>query len=106
MTPCQRSLKFLRDQGRTVAVVEHWNPFAGIRQDLFGVIDLVAIGGGVTIGVQTTSGNNVSARVAKMKASPHYDTLRTSGWKLCVHGWRKVGARGKVKKWELREEWL
>jgi hypothetical protein len=41
-----------------------------------------------------------------MKASPHFETLRTSGWKLVVHAWRQVGPRGKRKTWEVRETWL
>jgi hypothetical protein len=38
-SPTQLSLKKLREEGYTVAVVEHWNSFARIRQDLFGFID-------------------------------------------------------------------
>ena len=33
MTPTQRSLKYLREQGYTVAITERWNPFARIRQE-------------------------------------------------------------------------
>ena len=42
-SPTQLSLKKLREEGYTVAVVEHWNSFARIRQDLFGFIDLLAL---------------------------------------------------------------
>lgn len=108
MTPTERSLAFFRDQGRTVAVVEKFVRFPppGHRVDLFGVIDILAIGGGVVIGCQTTSGSNAAARVAKILASPHFETMRTSGIKLVVHAWRKVGPRGKRKTWEVKETWL
>jgi hypothetical protein len=43
MTPTQRSMAYLKKEGYRVAVVERWNPHARIRQDLFGVIDLLAI---------------------------------------------------------------
>lgn len=106
MTPTQRSLAHFRAQGRYPVIVERWNPYAKIRQDMYGCLDLVVIGGGVTIGCQTTSGSNVSARIEKMKASPYFSELKRSGWLLCVHGWRKAGPRGKRKTWALREEWL
>jgi hypothetical protein len=72
-----------------VAIVEHWNPFARIRQDLFGIIDLLAVRDGETMGVQTTSGGNVAARVQKIADCSHVGALRRAGWRLVVHGWRK-----------------
>lgn len=99
MTPTQRSLKHLREQGYTVDVAEHWVSFAKIRRDLFGIIDLVVLAGPETIGVQTTSGSNVSARVKKITASEHLPALRRAGWRLLVHGWRK----NSTGKWVLRE---
>ena len=99
MTPTQRSLAHLRSAGWQVAIVEHWNPFARIRQDLFGVLDLLAVRDGVTLGVQTTSGSNVSVRVRKIAESETVPALREAGWLLHVHGWRK-GANGR---WVLRE---
>ena len=93
MTPTQRSLKYLRADGWLCAVVEHWNSHARIRQDLFGVVDILAIRDGETLAVQTTS-TGVSARVRKIadaEATPH---IRAAGWRFHVHGWRK-NARGR-----------
>lgn len=42
-SPTQRTLAECRKRGYTAQVVEKWNPHARIRQDLFGVIDIVAI---------------------------------------------------------------
>jgi hypothetical protein len=99
VTPTQRSLAYLREQGYRVAIVERWNPHARIRQDLFGVLDLLAVRDGVTLGVQTTSGSNVSARVKKIADAEAVPALRQAGWLIHVHGWRKA-ANGR---WQLRE---
>jgi len=108
ISPTQRSLKYLRSKGYHCAIVERWNHFAGIRQDLFGIIDIVAIHELFpdTLGIQTTSMSNVSARVEKIKASPYYRALKASHWQIAVHGWGKQGARGKPKMMTLREEYV
>ena len=98
-SPTQRSLAHLRGLGYTVAVTEHWNAFARIRQDLFGIVDLIALKGEETLAVQTTSGTNVAARVAKIASSAHIDAIRRAGWRIVVHGWRK----GKNGRYTLRE---
>ena len=70
VSPTQRTLKKLRDSGDypLVSIVERWNAFAKIRQDLFGIIDLLAIDSkGNTVGIQVTSYSNISARVKKME---------------------------------------
>lgn len=93
MTPTQRSLAYLREQGYTVAIVERWNPHARIRQDLFGFIDLLAIRTDETLAVQTTS-TGVSSRIKKIMDSEHLPRVRDAGWKIVVHGWRK-NAKGR-----------
>jgi hypothetical protein len=98
MTPTQRSLAHLKDAGYWAAVVEKWNPHARIRQDLFGCIDIIAVGNGETLAVQTTSGSNVSARVKKIAEAEALPDIRAAGWKIFVHGWRKA-ANGR---WTLR----
>jgi hypothetical protein len=104
MTPTQRSLKKLRDEGWTVAVVERWNPHARIRQDLYGFIDVLAIRGGDTLAVQVTSGDHVADRVKKIRSVPTAPIwLESPTRKIVVHGWRKAGARGKRKTWQCRE---
>lgn len=87
----QRSLRHLRDQGYLVAVVEHWNPHARIRQDLFGWIDLLAVKDGETLAVQTTA-SAVAARIQKITDSETLPAVRKAGWRILVHGWRKNAA--------------
>lgn len=105
MTPTQRSLKLLRAAGYLCAVVEHWNAWRKIRQDLFGFADILAVRGNETLLVQTTSGSNVSARLAKIRSSQAADLWLSSPTRaIRVHGWAKRGPRGKRKVWTCREE--
>lgn len=103
-TPTQRSLKLMRDQGYLCAITERWNPHAHIRQDLWGFCDVLCVRAGEVVAVQTTSGANVATRIAKMRSLPSLPVVLSAGVKVVVHGWRKVGARGKRKLWECRVE--
>lgn len=105
MSPTQRTKAKLAKEGwPLIAVTERWNAFAHIRQDLFGFIDLLACRDNSLLAVQTTSGSNVSARLAKIRDNPaHRIWLASPSRRLVVHGWRKVGPRGKRKVWECRE---
>ena len=78
--------------GYKVAIVERWNPYAKIRQDLYGFIDLLCVGNGETVAVQTTSGSNVSARVKKIAEHENVSAVRNAGWRILVQGWRKNAA--------------
>lgn len=106
LTPTQRSLAWLREQGYLCEVVEHWNAHARVRKDLFGFVDILAIDSDarLTMAVQTTSGSNMAARVAKIRANPNLATVLAAGWKIEVHGWRKIiGEQGR-KIWQVRVE--
>lgn len=92
-SPTTRSLKKLRDEGYTAWIVEKWNPHARVRQDLFGFIDLIGIKPGETLAVQTTSYSGVSARVKKIEENENVAAVRDAGWRIEVHGWRKVKNR-------------
>ena len=104
-SPTQRSLSLLRERGYTVAVVEHWNAFAHIRQDLFGFGDLIAIRTGEILLVQTTTAANMAARRAKIAAEPRSALWIAAGGTIEIHGWAKRKPRGqKVAKWEAKIE--
>ena len=106
-SPTRRSLLMLRDKGYLAEVVEKWIPRANIRKDLFGFIDIVAITNeqpGV-LGVQSTSGDNLSARLDKIDSeelAPVAAMWLAAGNRIEVHGWRKVGPAGKRKTWQPR----
>lgn len=113
-SPTQRALAFCKDQGWTVQVVEKWNQWAGVRQDLFGCIDLVVLdgAGGGPLGVQVTSGSNVSARLTKSRQEPRLQQWLASPARFEVWGYgkrkkrRKDGSYGKSYEWVLRRETL
>ena len=90
MSPTQRSLKYLRDQGYTVEVVEKTIPQTFIKKDLFGFADLLAIRENEVLLVQVTSGSNVSARVKKITDNEHLPAVRKSGMRIEIHGWRRL----------------
>ena len=89
MTPTQRSLEALREAGYLPVVVERWNPFAKIRQDLWGWCDILAIRKNEVLAVQVTSGSNVAARIKKIEESETVAKVRDAGIRIEVHGWSK-----------------
>jgi len=102
MTPTQRSIAHMKARGYTVAIVEKWNQFARIRQDLFGFGDLLCIQEHCPpVMVQTTS-SGVSARLKKIADEPRHITWMKAGCKIEVHGWTKKGAKGKRKTYQIR----
>jgi hypothetical protein len=104
-SPTQRSLKLLRARGWTCWVAERWNPFAHVRQDMGGFADIVAWKDGCgVLAVQTTSASNLAARRGKVSSNPAAKEWFKAGGILMLHGWRKVGERGKRKAWAAIEE--
>lgn len=98
-SPTARSLKELRRRGLLADVVERWIPGANIRKDLYGFIDILAIGDGRIVGVQATSGSNMASRIAKIADHANLGAVRGAGIEIWVHGWRKNTAG----RWVLRE---
>ena len=98
MSPTQLTLRELRRLGYRAEVVEKWNPHAFVRQDLFGIIDVLAVGHGETIGVQCTTKHNLSSRERKMADSEAIGDLREANWTLLLHGWSQPA---KGRRWEL-----
>ncbi len=97
-SPTQRTLAKLRKEGYRAAVVERWNAHAGIRQDLYGCVDILGIKEGETLAVQACSYSGVSARVKKIAECESTPDIRAAGWRFEVHGWRK-NTKGR---WECR----
>lgn len=112
MTPTQRTIRELKNQGRRCGIVERFNARVGphgIRQDLFGIIDIIALDPerGV-IGIQSC-GNSFAAHFRKITeehAQETKDWLETPGAKLELWAWRKVKRvrGGKAMVWEPRME--
>lgn len=99
MSPTQLTLRKWRKAGYLCAVVEKWNPHVQRRQDLFGFIDVLCVGNGETVGIQSTSDSHVSHRVRKIEDEPeNVASLRDANWRVIVEGWKKVSNR-----WQCRE---
>lgn len=101
MSPTQRTLKEMRERGYPlVQVVERWNPHARVRQDLFGIVDVLAVGADI-VAVQATSGSNVSSRIAKITESEALPHLRRANIRMLVHGWTKRKGRYQLREVDL-----
>ena len=104
VTPTARTLAALRAQGYIAAVTEKWIPQMKRRVDLFGCIDILAFQPNVpgVLGIQATTAAHVSERMEKAKAEPRMAQWLVYGMgrRFAVWGWRKIGPRGKRKKWE------
>lgn len=101
MTLTGRSTALLRERGYIVATVEHYNAFTKRKHDLFGCIDLLAIGNGETVAVQVTSKPHLSERRHKIEEAEAYPEMLRSGWKVVLHGWYKEANRWQLKEVEL-----
>jgi len=99
-SPTQRTLAKLRGMGYAAAVTEHWNPHVGIRQDMFGFIDVLGVMGSADargageppgfLAVQATT-KGVSERVAKI--------LALDAEKGVARAWLAAGGRIEVWGW-------
>ena len=109
-SPTQRTIRELRQQGRVCGIVERYNAFVGphgIRQDLFGIIDIIALDPerGV-VGIQSC-GSDFAAHERKIleeRAQESIDWLSTPGTVLELWGWRKVKLKrgGTAMRWSPR----
>jgi hypothetical protein len=110
VSPTQRTIRELRNQGRVCAIVERWNMHVGphgIRQDLFGIIDVIALDPeqGV-VGIQSC-GQAFAAHertILDERAAESIDWLSTPGTVLELWGWRKVKLKrgGVAMRWQPR----
>lgn len=131
LSPTQRTLRALREQGRVAAVVEKWLPYADIheentskkrktnthekrktnahgkRKDLFGIIDVLALDPqrGV-IGIQCCGSNFAEhwKKITEEKAQETKEWLTTPGTSLEIWAWRKTKLKrgGKAVRWTAR----
>lgn len=83
--------KQLLEDGYHVQVVEHYDHHTRRRYDLFGVIDVLAIGHGETLAVQATSRKNGSSRRRKTLGSPTLEAMLRAGWRVELWLWDQPG---------------
>ena len=113
MSPTQRTLKYLRDHGHRVQVVERWQPQSRRRIDLFGCIDIVGIENQPFScrvyrmwGWQACAGSSVASRQAKVVAEcmPAIREWLLCGCGFAVIGWRKLKGKGRQQWFPLIRE--
>ena len=100
----QRTLRYIKEQGWVAEIVERFNPYAGRfgkRKDLFGIIDIIALGDNSIIGIQST-GQAFRKHEDKILNEPMAREWLKSGGRLMLIGWRKVKLfRGsRAMRWE------
>lgn len=95
MSPTARTLKYLKDKGLPCQVVEHFNHWAKVRNDLFGFIDILALDleNKQCVGIQVTTASNKSNRIKKILASPLLHAVKGCGIKVEVHAWKKISKK-------------
>lgn len=110
LSPTQRTLRLLREQGCIAAVTERWNPYVGehgVRQDLFGFMDVIALAGAI-LGVQACAGSGMAAHRRKIleECTEAAEAWLRAGGRIEIWAWRKVKVRrgGKAERWEPRIE--
>jgi len=103
-SPTTRTNKLLVKRGYKYSIAERYLAHVQRRKDLFGWIDVVALhpGRGETLGVQTTTGSGVSARIIKAEKLKGFWIWLMCGNHAEFHGWRKIKGGGKVATWQPR----
>jgi len=106
MTNTQRTLRALRQEGHICGIVERWNQFVGpygIRQDLFGFIDIISI---KPIGICAIQSCGQSFRQHDTKILENENAIEwlKAGGSIELWGWRKVKKKrgGKLMIWKPR----
>lgn len=110
-SPTQRTLLHLRRHGALAATVERWNPHVlrpgggrGIRQDLFGFLDIIAVEPGKVgvSGFQVSRTDDMATREAKIRDAKHWPKAQrwlAAGNRISVVGWAKRGRFS--KRWTM-----
>lgn len=109
-SPVQRTMQYLRRQGCKCAVVEKWNQHVGefgIRQDLFGIVDILVLDperGFLGIQACGTSFSEHKRKLIEECTEACLDWLNTKGGCLEIWSWRKVKKErgGKLMLWQPR----
>ena len=107
LSPTQRTLKALREQGAIADITERYIAPIHIRKDLFGFIDLIALvpGKGI-VGVQCTSDSNRASHREKILTNEYAPEWLKYGGKIELWTWgkHKLVRGGKAERWSANIE--
>ncbi len=94
-SPTEKAIKVLKRLGYAPQVVERWNPYAKIRQDAWGFIDIIALAPGRSpLYLQVTSWDNALARAKKIVESAlARPVIESRSARVEVWGFREVQSR-------------
>jgi len=109
LSPTQRTIRALRNQGTICDIAEKFNAFVGphgVRQDLFGFIDAVALAPDCIKAIQCCAGSGHAEHKRKILANENAPEWLKSGGKIEIWSWSKRKARrgGKLELWMPRIE--
>ena len=98
----QKTLAELDKQGAIAAICEKWitipgHPGGGVRRDLFGMFDIIAIRHGKIIGIQSTSRAGKKAHADKLFASEALKPWLDAGAIAELWLWQKTPAGTRSK---------
>lgn len=105
LSPTQRTIRALRNEGTICGIVERFNHHVGphgIRQDLFGCIDVLALSPTGIIGVQCCAGSGHAAHRTKILSNEIAPEWLKSGGRIQLWSWSKK----KLKHGGLAERWM
>ena len=107
VSPTQRTLKANKDSGRICGIVERFQQYGGkfgIRQDLFGFIDIIAIDPEQGIVAIQSTGQDWSGHVSKILDKKEIVSKWLEHAPLELWSWRKVKKvrGGKAMIWKAR----
>lgn len=103
----QRTLRALRQEGCICGIVERWNPYVGphgIRMDLFGFVDIIALYPNGICAIQSTGQAFAEHERTLLQNEIAPEWLKAGGT-IELWGWRKVLKRrgGKQRIWAPRK---
>lgn len=102
-SPTSRTKKLAESQGYTVAIVEKWNQWAKVRQDLFGFGDLLCMKPyEPLLLIQATTMDHFAHRLTKIQHTALSQHWLSTGNRLEIWSWATRGERGKRKLWTVK----
>lgn len=108
LSPTQRTLRELRNQGCVCDIVERFNPYAGEfgkRMDFLGFADLIACYPRSICAIQCC-GQSFAEHKTKILENENAPEWLKSGGRIEIWGWRKLKLKrgGKAERWMPRVE--